>query len=106
MPKKKEKVDTPETTSVVDPNWPRDVSARLKRMHHTLYEVKVVLGRTEMTLDALESLDKDAIVTTTTLSGQPAEIRVNGTLFGFGEVVVIGDHCALRVTDLIKPETI
>jgi flagellar motor switch/type III secretory pathway protein FliN len=30
---------------------------------------------------------------------------VNGTLFGRGEIVVIGDHCSLRVTDMVKPET-
>lgn len=106
MPKKKEKADTPETTLAVDPNWPRNVAARLKRMHHALYEVKIVLGRAELTLDELESLREGSLVETTALSGQPAKIMVNGTLFGLGEIVVIGDHCSLRITDLIKPDTI
>lgn len=106
MSKKKEKTETTETFPVVDPNWPRDVGARLKRMHHVLFEVKIVLGRTELTLDELENLGKDALVETTSFSGQPAKIMVNGTLFGHGEVAVIRDRCMLRVTDLLKPETI
>ncbi|MBT3605187.1 MAG: hypothetical protein HOE48_08925 [Candidatus Latescibacteria bacterium] len=106
MSKKKEKTEVPETSPVVDPNWPRDVGARLKRMHHVLFEVKIVLGRTELTLDELENLGKDSVVETTSFSGQPAKILVNDTLFGRGEIAVIGDRCMLRVTDLVKPETI
>ncbi len=101
-----EKTETSETLPVEDKNWPRNFEARLKRLHNVLYEVKIVLGRAEMTLDEVESLGKDSVVETTRLSGQKAEILVNGTLFGHGEIVVIGNNCALRVTDLVKPETI
>ena len=106
MLKSKEKVDKQPTLPVEDPNWPRNVESRLNRLHRTSLEVKIVLGRTQLTFDELEELGKDAIVETTALSGMPAEILVNGTLFGRGEIVVIADNCALRVTDLVKPETV
>jgi flagellar motor switch protein FliN/FliY len=101
----KEKVEDGPMTPVDDPHWPRNLEYRLRRLHRTSLEVKIVLGRTQLTLDELEALGKGSIVETTTLSGQPAEIMVNGTLFGRGEIVVIGDHCSLRVTDMVKPET-
>ena len=44
------------------------------------------------------------VVETQKLSGQPMEIMVNGRLFGKGEVVVVGDNLAIRITDLHKPE--
>lgn len=106
MPKSKEKNKTPEDLPVEDPHWPRSVASRLNRLNHAQFEVKVVLGRTEMTFEELEKLGKDSIVETERFSGQPADILVNGTLFGCGEIVVVGDHCALRITDLKKPETI
>ncbi len=106
MLKTKKTVDAQPTLPVEDPNWPRSVESRLKRLHRASLEVKIVLGRTQLTFGELEALDKDAIIETTALSGMPAEILVNGTLFGRGEIVVIGDNCALRVTDLVKPETV
>jgi len=106
MPKNKEKEKPLDDLPVEDPNWPRNVASRLRRLNRVLFEVKIVLGRTEMTFDELENLGKDSIVETTLLSGQKAEILVNGTLFGYGEVLVIGDSCALRVTDLVTLETI
>lgn len=101
-----ETIDDQATLPVEDPNWPRNIESRLKRLHHTSLEVKIVLGRAQMTVDELETLEKGSIVETKTLSGMPAEILVNGTLFGRGEIVVIGDSLSLRVTDLVKPETI
>ena len=47
---------------------------------------------------------EDAIVETKKLSGMPMEIMVNGSLFGKGEVVVVGDNLAIRITDLEKPD--
>jgi len=38
------------------------------------------------------------------LSGWPMEIIINDRLFGRGEVVVVGDNLAIRITDLKKPD--
>ncbi|MGA1197170.1 MAG: FliM/FliN family flagellar motor switch protein [Candidatus Latescibacterota bacterium] len=49
-------------------------------------------------------LREGAIVETRKLSGQPMEVMVNERLFGRGEVVVVGDNLAIRITDLKKPD--
>ncbi len=87
-----------------DPNWPRELEPRLDRLQNAMMDIKVVLGRTSMTLSNLSELKEGSIVETHKLSGQPLDIIVNGTLFGCGEVLVVGDNLALRVTELLKPE--
>lgn len=87
-----------------DPNWPRDVEARLNRLQKASMDVKVVLGRTRLSLAELNTLDDGSIVETTTLSGMPIDILVNNTLFARGEIVVVGDNMAVRVTELVQPE--
>lgn len=101
MLKKKE---AEESVIQEDPNWPRELEPRLNRLQKASMDVKVVLGRTELTLSQLSNLNEGSIVETRTLSGMPVEILVNGTLFGRGEIIVIGDNMAVRVTDLVKPE--
>lgn len=87
-----------------DPNWPRELEPRLERLQKATMDVKVVLGRLQLPLSTLSELNAGSIVETTTLSGMPLEILVNDTLFARGEIIVIGDNMAVRVTDLVKPE--
>ena len=87
-----------------DPNWPRELEPRLDRLQNATMDIKVVLGRTRMKLSNLSELKEGSIVETNRLSGMPFDIMVNGTLFGCGEVVVVGDNLALRVTELLKAE--
>ncbi len=87
-----------------DPNWPRDVDTRLKRLGGATMEVTVELGRTRLPLEEILNAESGSIIETDKLSGQPLEILVNGALFGKGEIVVVGDNLAVRITDLIAPE--
>lgn len=87
-----------------DPNWPRDVDARLKRLGGATMEVTVELGRAKMPLEEILSAEPGHVIETEKLSGMPLDILVNGSLFGLGEIIVIGDNLAVRVTDLIEPE--
>jgi flagellar motor switch protein FliN/FliY len=87
-----------------DPNWPRDVDARLKRLGGATMEVTVELGRTRMPLEEILGAEPGHVIETEKLSGMPLDILVNGSLFGKGEMVVIGDNLAVRICDLIKPE--
>lgn len=67
-------------------------------------KVAIELGRVNMTIGEILELREGAIVETRKLSGQPMEIMVNERLFGRGEVVVVGDNLAIRITDLKKPD--
>jgi flagellar motor switch protein FliN len=66
-------------------------------------KVSIELGRVTKTLQDIVEWKEGSIVETKKLSGMPMEIMVNGSLFGHGEVVVVGDNLAIRITDLEKP---
>ena len=66
-------------------------------------KVSIELGRVTKTLHEIIEWQEGSIVETQKLSGMPMEIMVNGSLFGHGEVVVVGDNLAIRITDLNKP---
>lgn len=63
----------------------------------------VELGRTKMTIKELLSLSPGSIVSLDGLAGEPLDILINGYLIAQGEVVVISDKFAVRITDIITP---
>ncbi|MDA0746376.1 MAG: FliM/FliN family flagellar motor switch protein [bacterium] len=87
-----------------DPNWPRNVDTRLKRLEKATMEVTVELGRTRLPLQEILNIEPGSIVETERLAGMPLDIFVNGTLFGRGETVVVKNNLAVRISDLIRPE--
>ena len=87
-----------------DPNWPRDLNARLDRLRGAELEVCVEMGRKRMSLEQIVNFEPGSVIELEKLSGMPMEILVNGTLFGRGEVVVVGDSLAIRITELFKTE--
>jgi flagellar motor switch protein FliN/FliY len=89
---------------VADPNWPRDLRGRLSRLGKAGLEVTVELGRTRLPLEQVVNLEPGSLVELEKLSGQPVDVRVNGTLFGKGEIVVVGEQMAVRMTELLRPE--
>ena len=66
-------------------------------------KVSIELGRVTKTLNEILDWREGSVVQTEKLSGMPMEIMVNGSMFGHGEVVVVGDNLAIRITDLEKP---
>jgi flagellar motor switch protein FliN/FliY len=66
-------------------------------------KVSIELGRVTKTLNEILEWREGSVVETKKLSGMPMEIMVNGSMFGHGEVVVVGDNLAIRITDLQKP---
>jgi flagellar motor switch protein FliN len=86
-----------------DPNWPRDMGARIERVGGATMEVTVELGRTRMPLEDVLQAEPGSVLETSKNAGLPLDILVNGALYGKGEAIVIGDNLAIRVTDLIAP---
>jgi flagellar motor switch protein FliN/FliY len=64
-------------------------------------ELVVELGRTRLTVRELAQLTKDNVIELDRLASQPLDIFAGGQLFARGEVVVVDDRVALRVTELI-----
>lgn len=72
----------------------------LKDVH---LNVSVELGRTEMTVAEVLELTVGAVVELDRAARSPVDIRVNGTLLAKGEVVVVDDEYAVRVTEILDP---
>jgi len=65
--------------------------------------VTVELGRTKMTIKEILGLGEGSIIELDKLAGEPVDILVNDKLIAQGEVVVIDENFAVRVTKIISP---
>lgn len=65
--------------------------------------VTVELGRTKMTIKDILGLGEGSIIELDKLAGEPVDILVNDKLIAQGEVVVIDENFAVRVTKIVTP---
>ena len=66
--------------------------------------IMVEVGRTHMLIEDLLRLEKSSIVELDSMVGQPLNIRANEKLVARGEIVVINEKFAVRITDIISPD--
>ena len=62
--------------------------------------VVVELGRKTMMVSDVLNLGKGSVVELPKAAGEPLDILINGTRLARGEVVVIDEHFAVRITEL------
>jgi flagellar motor switch protein FliN/FliY len=65
--------------------------------------VKIELGRVRMRLDEVLRLGQGAVVELDRLAGDPVDVFVNDRLVARGEVVVLNDKFAVRLTEVVSP---
>src|SRR4051812_19449790 len=65
--------------------------------------VKIELGRTKMRLDEVLRLGQGAVVELDRLAGDPVDVFVNDRLVARGEVVVLNEKFAVRLTEVVSP---
>lgn len=75
----------------------------VNKLNNVVVDISCELGRKEMTLKEVRQLKVQDVVELDKLAGESFEIRMNGRLFGFGEVVVVTDLMAVRITGLVEP---
>lgn len=85
----------------LEPAVPK-VQARSEILNNVWVDVTVELGRKDMTVSELSNLKEQDVIELDKLAGEAFEIRVNGRLFAAGEVVVVTDMMAVRLTSLIQ----
>ena len=73
----------------------------IEMLHGVDMEVTVELGRTRMTVRDLLALTPGAVLELDRAAGSPADLLVNGRLIARGEVVVVDEDFALRVTEIV-----
>ena len=79
------------------------VVAGLGLLQDVVLEVTVELGRTSLPLAQLMNLGIGSVVELDRSAGAPVDVRVNGTLFAKGEVVVVDDEYAVRIIEILPP---
>jgi flagellar motor switch protein FliN/FliY len=65
--------------------------------------VTVELGRAKIPLQDLLKIGEGAVLELGRLIGEPLDVLVNGKLVARGEVVVVNEKFALRLTDIAHP---
>ncbi len=75
--------------------------SQLKNVH---LDITVELGRKEVTIDDMRAIKVQDVVDFDKLAGEAFDILVNGRPFAEGEIVVVTDLMAVRVTRLIDRE--
>jgi flagellar motor switch protein FliN len=75
-----------------------------KRRNHRMNNVQVLvtveLGRKSVTVRELHQIKDQDVIELDKLAGEAFDIRVNGREFASGEVVVVTDMMAVRITSL------
>ena len=70
-------------------------------LHGVAMEVTVELGRTQLSVRELLALSPGDVLELDRAAGSPADLLVNGRLIARGEVVVVDENFALRITEIV-----
>ena len=68
------------------------------------FSIIVEVGRVQMLISDLLDLDEESIIELDSMVGQPLDIRANDLLVARGEVIVVNEKFAVRITDIISPD--
>lgn len=96
------RVEMDEIKSV--PRTPPDPDGNLKLILDIPVEVRVEVGNSRLTISELLSLAPGSIIELDRTAGSPADLIVNGTKVGQGDVVVVDESYGLRLTKLVDPQ--
>jgi flagellar motor switch protein FliN/FliY len=81
-----------------------DVSSKLSRISGVDMNLTVEIGRTRMPVRDVLNMEPGAIVELDRSAGAPADILLNGRLIAFGEIVVVDQDYAVRVTKILDAQ--
>ncbi|MEO1497225.1 MAG: flagellar motor switch protein FliN, partial [Planctomycetota bacterium] len=76
-------------------------NATLELVRDVQLDLRIELGRTQMSLEDVLRLQREAVVALDKLAGDPVDVYANGRLIARGEVLVLNDNFCVRVTELI-----
>lgn len=65
-------------------------------------EVSVRIGYTQRRIEEVSDFTKGTIIELDTMANEPVDILVNGNVMARGEVVVVDDNFAVRITEIVK----
>lgn len=96
--------DVTDAPATLDPDiaeQAKQSAPNLELMLDLPLDVTVELGRADLPLAQVLGLKAGSVVQLDRLPGEPLDLLVNGQLIARGEIVVLNDTFAFRITDLI-----
>ncbi|MEO7122007.1 MAG: flagellar motor switch protein FliN [Lacisediminihabitans sp.] len=85
--------------SATDPK--RNVAGKLGRISNVEMALTVEIGRTKMAVRDVLNLEPGAVIELDRSAGTPADVLLNGRLIAHGEIVVIDQDYAVRITQIL-----
>jgi flagellar motor switch protein FliN/FliY len=76
----------------------------ITHLYDTRIDLEVELDRKIMRLRELLQLEEGGVLRMNRSAGENIDILVDGTVIGFGEIVIIEDAMGIRVTDFRSDE--
>lgn len=76
------------------------VSSAFEPLLDVRLPVEVILGTTSLTVRACLSLERNSIVRLEQLAGVDLQVTASGIVLAWGEVVIVEDSTAIRVTEI------
>jgi flagellar motor switch protein FliN/FliY len=72
-------------------------------LNDVVCQVDVMLGTAAMSVRECLGLRRDAIIRLTRIAGGDMQVVVNGVVVAYGEVVIVDESTAIRITELVAP---
>ncbi len=80
---------------------PLSVAGKLGRINNVEMALTVEIGRTRMAVRDVLGLEPGAVIELDRSAGAPADVLLNGRLIAHGEVVVVDQDYAVRITQIL-----
>ena len=77
------------------------MAAKLGRINNVEMALTVEIGRTRMSVRDVLGLEPGAVIELDRSAGAPADVLLNGRLIAHGEVVVVDQDYAVRITQIL-----
>lgn len=75
-------------------------SPAAEALSNAMMKVSVELGSTLKTVKEVFALAEGTILELDKLAGEPVDVKANGVLIAYGEVVVIDENFGIRITEI------
>lgn len=94
---------SPPQPATIQPQKEQPAPRRLERILDLPMQLSVILGETQKTLGEVLALNIGSVVEFAQSADEPVAICLDGKLIAHGEVVIVDEHFAVRITEIISP---
>ena len=81
----------------------KDERVRLRHLGDMEVEAVVEMDRKKMKLSQARRLQSGDVIELDKLAGEAFDVSINGAAFAKGEIVVVADRMACRLTRMVEP---